>query len=867
MISGCVIAKNEEKDIEKCIRSLMDICDEVVVVDTGSTDNTVIISKELGAKVYSFTWDNDFSAARNFTIDKTNGEWILFLDADEYLVNTNKNTYSEIIKIAKKYDGVLLNITNISIDNEVQSSFKNVRLFRKENIRYKNRIHENPTRIDEKPMHVLDVSNEVTIMHTGYTKEKTLSKNRFERNLKLLFEELKEKPNDPLIYWYIAETYQLNGELNKQIEFAKKSIVTGALPTESHSILPYITLINAYLDLYSKDCSINSGIIRYEINKAIIKFPNEAIFRMFLGTLDMKENRFQASLKNMEETTKLLEKGTVAEINYTSQFLHVVYSNKGLVHQFRQEWDKAIAEYTKSLQLKPYQTDVLKNTLLILENEKAEEIIEYLCNFYDINKKEDLDFLIQSSLETYNTILLSYYLKKLSQLTSEGNIAIIWSLLFNGNYTLAFEKSYELFCKTNRKDILVVTILSSILIEDRAYVETIVLHLDESYKKVIESMFDKNIVLNEKDKDSLMHLIDELLKIKKIEKVEFFLERHKDFIEKYYFDVGMLFYNNRYCKNAIVLFNRLLEQVSLFQQGIIYKMIGLSYYFVNNYEYACENLLMAVDMGILENQIYEYLMFIREKVDERLRNRIDFVINIVKNQLNLSSENNNYQNNMLEYMNLQFDNNNEILELNYDNNKQTDEFIKTTKKLNLGCGRNILNGWINLDLIPATGVDVIADLDDCKKTKLPFEDNSVDEFLASHVIEHIKNPLPLMQELHRIAKPGAKAIFKCPYGSSDDAFEDPTHVRQYFINSFVYFSQSTYWRADYGYRGDWVVEKIILSVDKTVGINKSPNEILVEINKQRNIVKEMIAELIAVKPIRQPNKNLCNAPNIEIRLV
>lgn len=102
------------------------------------------------------------------------------------------------------------------------------------------------------------------------------------------------------------------------------------------------------------------------------------------------------------------------------------------------------------------------------------------------------------------------------------------------------------------------------------------------------------------------------------------------------------------------------------------------------------------------------------------------------------------------------------------------------KNLHLGCGKNILQGWINLDIVALDGVDIIAELNDCQNTSLPFEDNVIDEFLASHVIEHLHNLLPFMEKIHRIAKPNAKAVFRLPYSSSDDAFEDTTHLRQYF---------------------------------------------------------------------------------------
>jgi SAM-dependent methyltransferase len=178
-----------------------------------------------------------------------------------------------------------------------------------------------------------------------------------------------------------------------------------------------------------------------------------------------------------------------------------------------------------------------------------------------------------------------------------------------------------------------------------------------------------------------------------------------------------------------------------------------------------------------------------------------------------------------------------------------------------------LSGWTNLDVMPGNGVDVVADLDKCGEFPLPLAADTVDEFLASHLFEHLRNPLPFMQELHRIAKPGAKAVFRVPYGSSDDAMEDPTHVRACFLQTFGYFSQPYYWRADYGYRGDWQIQRIQLLVSKTRYQGKIPLEIMEDVMRQRNVVNEMIVELIAVKPIRAPKRELQSPPHIELVLV
>ena len=123
-----------------------------------------------------------------------------------------------------------------------------------------------------------------------------------------------------------------------------------------------------------------------------------------------------------------------------------------------------------------------------------------------------------------------------------------------------------------------------------------------------------------------------------------------------------------------------------------------------------------------------------------------------------------------------------------------------------------------------------------------------------------------MQELHRIAKPGARAVIRVPHGASDDAYEDPTHIKQYFHGSFGYFSQPYYWRADYGYRGDWKAEKIELLVPRAGNEGLPASQIMEKVNTLRNQVLEMVVELFAVKPARPPSKDLQTSPTLQILL-
>ena len=186
------------------------------------------------------------------------------------------------------------------------------------------------------------------------------------------------------------------------------------------------------------------------------------------------------------------------------------------------------------------------------------------------------------------------------------------------------------------------------------------------------------------------------------------------------------------------------------------------------------------------------------------------------------------------------------------------------KKLNLGCGRDIIEGWTNLDINPNVGADVIFDLEQIETIAkwpdgtnlLPFKDNHFDKILCSHTLEHLRNILPLMEELWRISKPKAEFIIRVPYALHNSAFDDPTHIRFFVPESFIYFAQTAYKRTDYGYGGDWQVKEVLLVISPLMRdrLRKQGFEnkegLNFAVKHLHNTADEIIAQLECIKPAR-----------------
>jgi len=228
-ISLCMITKNEEQNIGRCLQSVTEVVDEIIVVDTGSTDNTCQIAQGFGAKIQPFIWNDNFSDARNASLDLATGDWILFLDADEELEKESGAILHSAVLEPEK-EGYFIKIVNVFGDDRCpeRSADMVFRLFRnKKSYRFQGAVHEQIFGVineqNEGPHY--QFIEDVVIYHYGYLNSHLEVKDKKRRNRILLEKELINKPDNLLVrFHYGVELYRMEEYLPAIQEFEKISI-------------------------------------------------------------------------------------------------------------------------------------------------------------------------------------------------------------------------------------------------------------------------------------------------------------------------------------------------------------------------------------------------------------------------------------------------------------------------------------------------------------------------------------------------------------------------------------------------------------------------------------------------------------------
>ncbi|MHC1728117.1 MAG: glycosyltransferase [Syntrophobacteraceae bacterium] len=230
LISLCMIVKDEEENLPGCLESVRGLVDEIVLVDTGSQDGTVAIAEAFGAKVFHMPWPDDFSEARNKSIEYARGDWIIYLDADERIDSNGVIDCIRKTASVPAVDAWSVNIRNRKCDTVAVDITCNIRLFRNmPPVRFENEVHERVepalarigARISTAPFF---------IDHLGYMVKPDAMKEKLRRNLLLSQRHLEREPDDSYCLYYAGATHLLLQEIDESREYFQRALDSKNLP-------------------------------------------------------------------------------------------------------------------------------------------------------------------------------------------------------------------------------------------------------------------------------------------------------------------------------------------------------------------------------------------------------------------------------------------------------------------------------------------------------------------------------------------------------------------------------------------------------------------------------------------------------------
>lgn len=335
MISICMIGKNEEKVLDRCLSALMPFGYEIIFVDTGSTDQTRDIARQYTEKVYDFCWINDFAAARNYSISKATNEYILVVDCDEIITELDQKELENYVKNQAKGVGRLYRVNEFERDGDDFLSGERVgRFFSKNFHEYAGTIHEQVVRKDKEDVVYYNIP--VRMIHSGYDGNTEIRKTKTERNISLLKKELEKNSKDTYLLYQLGKSYYMEEDYDMALYYFEQ-----ALTLDMNPRLEYVqNLVETYgyALIQTKQYKIALGLQGvYE------EFAVSADFIFLMGLIYMYNGMFDDAISEFVKATKY-KNCKVEGVNSYRAFYNVgvIYECTGHIAEAKIYYKKAL---------------------------------------------------------------------------------------------------------------------------------------------------------------------------------------------------------------------------------------------------------------------------------------------------------------------------------------------------------------------------------------------------------------------------------------------------------------------------------------------------------------------------------------------
>jgi len=269
-ISLCMIVKNEEATLPRCLNSVKNFVDEMIVLDTGSSDRTPQIAQQFGAKVHDFQWSNNFSVARNAALKYVTSDWVLVLDADEVL---SPNIVPQMQSVIQSDEYILINLVRQEV-GAAQSPYSLVsRLFRNHpEIRFERPYHalvddSVAAILNKEPHWQVGYLQGVAILHVGYQKSAIAQNNKYAKAQAAMLEFLSHHPNDPYVCSKLGALYVETGKISEGMQLLQRGLSQASGSNNS----PNETRLRGMVNSLSQRASVaTSSVMQSEENYEIL---------------------------------------------------------------------------------------------------------------------------------------------------------------------------------------------------------------------------------------------------------------------------------------------------------------------------------------------------------------------------------------------------------------------------------------------------------------------------------------------------------------------------------------------------------------------------------------------------------------------
>ncbi len=397
-ITLCMIVKNEERFLEQCLRSVEGVVDEMVVVDTGSTDRTMEIARSFGATVVERPWRNDFAWARNQANELATKRWILQLDADEELTPESRAELARLKNVPAYNQGVWIRCHNKSDDYAGTGSMTHalVRIFpNHERIRFRGLIHEFITLDDHQ--HGLEAGqSSIAIVHHGYLKEVVQDRNKGERNLAIVRAATENDPAEPFNWFNLGTTAYAMGDNETALMALEKMFELNGLAPRGFMANGLAVLSEVYLE------KRNDAQRALQAAEQCLAFsPHYANAHFMIGKAYVAMRRFddaRAAFAEAIEDGKYIDRQFVVDNEVAIWKAH---SEIGTTYVMQGDDEKAIEWFERGIANRPTVQPIRLNRAKALERlERYTEAEEAFRDVYDDFKDEFstvnyIDFLLR----------------------------------------------------------------------------------------------------------------------------------------------------------------------------------------------------------------------------------------------------------------------------------------------------------------------------------------------------------------------------------------------------------------------------------------------------------------------------------------